>query len=362
MEHTTTQGYTSWYLHYNKISEEILHKNLKNAPATNWKIFQIDDGYQTQIGDWLSFQENFPQGIQTIAQKVLQAGLLPGIWCAPFVASKNSLLFKNNKDWFLKKNNTEEYIVCGNQPLWGGEFYALNTENEHVLNYVEEILKTMFINYGFKFLKADFLYAPSLQGFNGNSRAFMSAKAHLWLHSVCEKYGAIFLSCGAVLSSSYGRCHFARIGPDVGESWFNEEFARAPSREKVSTHATIQNTILRAVLDRVAFQNDPDVYMLRKENCSLTLPQKEFLLKINALYGSLIFCSDNVSSYELTEQNLLQELKAYIQKRKIMGEIESICVLEENSHHEFVDDFYLSCQHSSTYIKLSDHILSLKSK
>lgn len=49
-------GYTSWYRHYNSISEKILLEDLDGFTDQKHKadIFQIDDGWQTAVGDWLS--------------------------------------------------------------------------------------------------------------------------------------------------------------------------------------------------------------------------------------------------------------------------------------------------------------------
>ena len=55
------------------------------------------------------------------------------------------------------------------------------------------------------------------------------------------------------------------------------------------------------------FGNDPDVFLLRDENIKLSLPQREALSKINALFVSVLMTSDDIANYDDTKKKLLQE-------------------------------------------------------
>ena len=56
------------------------------------------------------------------------------------------------------------------------------------------------------------------------------------------------------------------------------------------------------------FGNDPDVFLLRDENIKLSFSQREALGKLNALFGSLLFTSDNIATYNNKEKHLLDEI------------------------------------------------------
>jgi hypothetical protein len=289
------KGYTSWYYHYNAITEQILKDNaLALKDEKGFVVFQVDDGYQKQIGDWLTPSKGFPSGVSVIATFAKEKGFTPGIWCAPFIVTENSELYQKHPDWVLR-DEAGQPVLCGIHPLWGGRFFALDSEISAVQSYVEQVLRTYFVEWGFCFLKADFLYATARIPSGGLSRATRAARAHQFLYDICYKYGAKFLSCGATLPSAYGRCDYARIGPDVGESWENDVYFAAPSREKVSTRATLTNSITRSLLNGVMFGNDPDVIILRDERCQLTRDERSLLAKVNSLFGSLVFCSDDFS-------------------------------------------------------------------
>ena len=61
---------------------------------------------------------------------------------------------------------------------------------------------------------------------------------------------------------------------------------------------------LRRQLGGRAFGNDPDVFFLRDENCSLSPAQKRFLAETNVRYGQVLLISDDPSAYtpEMKEQ------------------------------------------------------------
>lgn len=296
-------GYTSWYNRYNNISEENLLADLGGIqPATGYGIFQIDDGYQAAVGDWLKFSPQFPNGLKSIFEKAKAKGLERGIWCAPFIALEHSALVKAHPEWVLK-DKTGQPVVCGNHPLWGGLFFALDTENAELRKHLSEVFRTYFQEWGCSFLKADFLYASARIPAGTLTRAQRAARAHQFLYDECRKHRAKLLSCGATLSSAYGRCHYSRIGPDVCETWENSEMGAESSREKVSTRATLINTMTRSGLNGNCFGNDPDVVILRDSNQQLTREQRNLLATLNSRLGSLVFCSDPVQDFSDWQRN-----------------------------------------------------------
>ena len=90
-------GWTSWYDHYENISSDIINQNLDAFIDTGLPIdiFQIDDGFQTATGDWLSIDgTKFPEGLAPVVERIHEGGYKAGLWLAPFSAQKNSELVK----------------------------------------------------------------------------------------------------------------------------------------------------------------------------------------------------------------------------------------------------------------------------
>lgn len=302
------KGYTSWYYHYNRISEKLLDRFVDIvADRTDWTIFQVDDGYQARIGDWLVPSSGFPNGVKPIATKAVSRGLVPGIWCAPYIVMDNSKLFSSHPDWLLKGADGRP-VLCGKHPLWGGRFYALDSEHPEVRQYLDEVLKTFIQDWGFQFIKADFLYATARVASGGLTRAERAVRAHQYLYELCIKYGARLLSCGATLMSAYGRSDYSRIGADVSEVWENASEGAVPSREKVSTRSALNNAVTRSCLDGAAFGNDPDVIILRSERQLLGRRVRWMIAEVNSCLGSLLFSSDNPSRYGSWQTQVMTQM------------------------------------------------------
>lgn len=292
---TPKTGYTSWYHHYQNINEKIIIDNLNAISDFENKldIFQIDDGYQTAVGDWLSIDEKkFPNGMKIIADKIKEKDLIAGLWLAPFVCEKTSEIFKNHPDWILKNNSRNDVMAGSN---WSG-FYALDLYNSEVRNYIRNVFDVVINQWGYDLVKLDFLYAVCLLPRKDKTRGQIMCEAMEFLREcVGDK---LILGCGVPLAPAFGKVDFCRIGCDIGLDWNDKPLMRLLHRERISTRNAITNSIYRKHLDGRAFLNDPDVFLLRNENIKLSQEQKEALSMINGLFGSLLFTSDEVSKYD----------------------------------------------------------------
>lgn len=129
-------GYTTWYNYYSKINEKIVSDDLEalSKVKSDIDIFQIDDGYQSATGDWLTIDnKKFPNGMKSVADKIHSKGMLAGLWLAPFGAEFTSKTATQHHDWLIRKKNGHP-VTCGIN--WGG-FYALDIEVPEVKNYIK---------------------------------------------------------------------------------------------------------------------------------------------------------------------------------------------------------------------------------
>lgn len=293
-------GYTSWYNHYQDINEEKIYKALEDADE-RFDLFQIDDGFETFVGDWFNIDKvKFPNGLKPIVDKIHERGFKAGIWLAPFSAEKNSELFKTRPD-LIAKNDKGEFISAGCN--WSG-FYPLDLNNNEAVERVKKTL-AFYKEMGFDFFKLDFLYACNLKPIKGKTRAETSEFAYSLLAE--ELKDKLVLGCGATLSNGFEKFDFMRIGPDVSLTFDDVFYMRFMHSERVSTKTTIQNTVYRSAMDGKAFLNDPDVFLLRDDNISLTKKQRYALTKMNALFGSLLMTSDNPKTYDKEKSEILGE-------------------------------------------------------
>lgn len=70
-------------------------------------------------------------------------------------------------------------------------------------------------------------------------------------------------------------------------------------RERISTHNALHNTINRRHFSGRFFANDPDVFILRKNDNELSVQQRLSLLAINQIFGGFaVFRLDNIGGYD----------------------------------------------------------------
>jgi alpha-galactosidase len=310
-------GWTSWYYYYTKISEEIALKNLKNFKEKEipLKIFQIDDGYQTRVGDWLSVNKKFPSGMKFLADEIKSAGYQAGLWLAPLSAEKKSQLVKDHPDWLVKNEDGSPYRI-GVNPLWSMAFYALDIYHPEVRVYIKNVFQTVCREWGYDIVKLDFLYGACMVPRNGKSRATIMADA---MELLREAIGddKIILGCGIPLGSAMGTTDYCRIGADVHLTWEISALKWCNNRERASTVLAITNTINRRQLNGAPFVNDPDVFMLREKMQRLTRPEQYSLLLANLLFGDLIFNSDNIQDYDEETMILYKSMFPLVRKKEI---------------------------------------------
>lgn len=294
-------GYTTWYNYYGNVDERVVRRDLASIKALDvpFDCFQIDDGYQAAIGDWLCTDtKKFPSGMKSIADDIHAGGMIAGLWLAPFAATKKSKLFKEHTDWFIKDKNGKPYKTGHN---WGG-FYSLDIYNAGARQYLKDVFHTVLNDWGFDLVKLDFLYGACVLPMHNKSRGEIMCDAMDLLRECCGDN--LILGCGVPMMPAFGKVDYCRIGSDISLKW---QQRKDVIREEVSTPHAVCNSIFRRHLDGRAWKNDPDVFLLRDQNNKMTFAERKLLAKINSAFGNLLFISDNVSEYTPEQLAVLKE-------------------------------------------------------
>ncbi len=289
------KGYTSWYNYYEKINEEVILRDLESLSGykDSVNIYQIDDGFETRVGDWFSIDpKKFPNGIKYIADAIHEKGFKAGIWLAPFGAHKRSQLVKDHPDWIIRFPNGKPVPVGHN---WGG-FYGLDIYNEGARNYVKSVFNEVLNVWGFDMVKLDFLYAASVIPMHGKSRGEIIYDAIDLLRECCGDKP--ILACGVQQMPCFGKVEYMRIGADMSLGWAHTFLRKNMHREDVSTPNALRNSIYRRCFNGRAFLCDPDVFLLRRTNIKFTNKQQEVLAEFIKLFGKVLLMSDNIAEYD----------------------------------------------------------------
>lgn len=298
------KGYTSWYNYYQGISEDIILRDLRSLSKEKDYVntFQIDDGYQTAVGDWLSIDgKKFPHGMKPIADEIHKDGFKAGIWLAPFGAQFNSAVAKEHTDWLIKDEKGKPISVGAN---WGG-FYGIDFYKKDAADYIRNVFDAVLNDWGFDMVKLDFLYACSIVPMYNKTRGQIACEAMDFIREcVGDK---LILGCGVWMLPCFGKVDYMRIGADMSLGWKHTLLRKMMHREDVSTPNAIHNSVYRRCFNGRAFLCDPDVFLLRRTNIKFTPEQQELLAKFIKLFGGVLFMSDNVGDYDKRQLELFRD-------------------------------------------------------
>ena len=327
-------GWTSWYNYYTEIDENIILENLEALENSRVPLdyFQIDDGYQEAVGDWLRIRDVFPRGMHHLAGRARAAGFIPGLWLAPFICERRSALAREHPEWILTDERGRR-VPAGWNPGWSGTFYALDTENQEFLAYLRGVFETVFDGWGFEMVKLDFLYAAGMIPRNGRTRGQIMYGAMDFLRSCAGK--RIVLGCGVPLGAAFFKTDICRISSDAALKWEDRLLRRLRYPERVSTVNCLTSTLGRRQMGmswaagketgtekaaspapaRLPFLTDPDVVILRSRGVDLAPAEGYTLFLMNALFGQVLFTSDDVSRYTPQEGELFLSLFPFREKQ-----------------------------------------------
>jgi alpha-galactosidase len=308
-------GWCSWYHYFHDVTEEHIRSNLARASEWPFDVFQIDDGYQAAIGDWLITNEKFPSELSSLAALIEGAGRQPGIWLAPFIAAPDSQVATEHPEWLARTPNGKPLWGMFN-PSWGGGLdgvmYALDTTQPEVIAHLEHVAGSL-VALGFTYLKLDFTFAPSFDGVWTDASYTPAERVRAGYDAVRRGAGddAFLLGCGAPLSHVLGVVDGNRIGPDVAPSWELPEGGLSipgyRDNEPATLHAWI-DTLSRSFMHRRLWLNDPDCLMLRTDETAMTPAAVETWARGVAVSGGMALVSDDLALLDSRAHALLDDV------------------------------------------------------
>jgi len=296
----TPKIWCSWYSLYKEISENNLTRILREMDDLPFDVFQIDDGWQKKIGDWET-NEKFSSGMQFLVKSIKTSGKKAGLWLAPLLVVPSSSTFQNHPEWLLH-DEKGKLVQAGVN--WSEKLFALDTTHPEVLKWLSDLMQKVR-DWGFEYVKLDFLYAGALPGNRYRNIPREAAYRH-GLETIRAALGdAYLLTCGAPILPSLGLCDAIRVGPDVTNVWNLNLESRIMNNYAVPG---IQNAI-RTTLNRLWLKplvdTDPDVVYFHSHNNSLTHQQKS-LMKNLAEISEFKATSDIPNWLTSTERQELQ--------------------------------------------------------
>ena len=313
-------GWCSWYYYYTNITPQIIRMNLealkraRDEKGARIDFVQIDDGYQQAVGDWLSLTSDFEGQMRRLSDEIREAGFKPGLWIAPFVAAAKSELLTIHPEYALRDEHGRR-VTAGYNPFWPGRYYyGLDVTNPRFSEYIRRVIRTIVGEWGFSYLKCDFLFGACLRG--GTHHDLSSSRAEILKEAMRlvreEAEGVtneeVFLvGCGMPLSPGIGTVDAMRVGPDTGGYWVRGRMKLLRTGAMLGVRNAIRNSVARGAMHQALWLNDPDCLMLRTEGTRLSQAQRRTQINAIALTGGMLLYSDDFSALS---DDLLAEIAA----------------------------------------------------
>jgi hypothetical protein len=292
-------GWCSWYNLYAYINEDIILDHLRGVADISrreklpMRIFQIDDGFTPEMGDWLDVKPQFPRGMKPLLDDIRAEGFTPGLWIAPFMVGNRSRLYHEHPDWVVQDRQTGgplAHMKMYAEFRWhkrSEEYYILDVTHPDAFEYIRHVFHVWRWEWGCEYFKTDFMHFGSEYG-PDRARWHTSGKTRIdiWrtmTEMIREELGdAIWLGCGCPLWASVGLVDGIRIGRDVGVQWRGEH----------STEPLLHDLANRHFANRILWQADPDCILLRERFHHLSDAELRSAAIYAAMPGGVIITSD----------------------------------------------------------------------
>ncbi|MGH7813007.1 MAG: glycoside hydrolase family 36 protein [Candidatus Binataceae bacterium] len=295
------RGWCSWYHYFHEITEDALRANLKSLEAMRTEfpidVVQLDDGFQSALGDWDTTNAKFPSGLAKLADEIRAAGFQAGLWTAPFLAARDSRVMIDHPDWFLINEESGWPVQAGFNQNWTTSndpfAYALDPSNPAFAEHLERLFAKLAREFGYSYLKLDFLYAAAAEGRRHGLTLTRAETLRRGLEAIRAGAGgdAFILGCGCPLGPAVGIVDGMRIGPDVAPFWGDTTGGMG---EPSTLHA-VEAIVSRSFMHRRLWLNDPDCLMLRARETHLSADERGALTASIAASGGMLLISDDMA-------------------------------------------------------------------
>jgi alpha-galactosidase len=296
-------GWCSWYKYMKAVGQMDVERNLACAAGLRdqvpLRVFQLDDGYQAPQAELLETNERFPGGLKPLSGGISGNGFVPGLWMAPFITTPRSALARNHPGWILSGP--------GGGPANAGSTWAVlargvDVTHPEVMEHTRRLIRTAVHEYGFRYLKLDFLYAGVLEGRRHDPTRTRARALDAVLRMVRDEAGpeVTLVGCGCPIGSGIGVFDAMRIGTDVAPAWhpryFGTELFFRPEPTFPSVRNVLRNVLARMPLHNRWWVNDPDCILVRQEDTRLSPAEVQSLATVISLSGGSLIVSDDLTA------------------------------------------------------------------
>lgn len=298
------------------ITEADLLANLEAAsPGNLVDVFQVGDGYQSLIGNWLESNAQFPSGLPFLAAKIKEAGFHPGIWLAPFLVAPNAPVIQEHPDWLLRNDHRRPVTACINPKWISKRLFALDPTHPEVLDHLVHLFETLTNDWGFDFIEADYLYAAALPAARHNPMYTDAGALRLGLEAIRHGCGkrVFLLTSGCPISPAIGIADGMRVAPGCAPFWSDRMIRKFGNGFNLrSMENSTRNTITRSYMHRRLWLNVPDSIVLRVDEAArLTEEEIRSFATATAVLGGITTLSENLVNLDPERRRIFHQLAGF---------------------------------------------------
>ena len=289
-------GWCSWYYYFDKVTLKDVIANADWLAAHRDDGFgrveyiQLDDGYQSELGDWLVANEKFPGGIGCFANEIRARGFKPALWVGPFMVSEKSRLIAEHPDWML--HDAEGRILF---PFdWRtGRVAVLDATHPEAARHLEDLFRAIRAC-GVDYVKLDFcmLESASIGSVYHDRTVTRAGALRRGYEAIRRGFGedGFILGCTTPFGPAVGLVDAMRSATDITPYWEPDRkfFDEAPTVPNVC-----RNVIQRNYMNGRIWINDPDTLIVRDDSTKLTENEVRLWAKAVELVGGSLMLSDN---------------------------------------------------------------------
>ena len=172
-----------------ELTEQGVLDLIPKAAEVGCELFIIDDGWQTDVGNWTVHPKNFPNGLKKIAESVKAHGMKFGLWMEFEVVVPQSRLWTERPEWVL-----------------GDGAAQLNLAREDAFEYICDTIRTLIRENDIAYFKMDmnhYLFVPAFHEHRREIKTKYMLNFYRLMRRLNEEFPqVIFENC----ASGSGRC------------------------------------------------------------------------------------------------------------------------------------------------------------
>lgn len=304
------RGWGSWDYYGHDFTIEDIRSNMEHMKALNVgaNVIQLDASWWVNRGDYLETRSHLTGGMKGVAKMINDNGFVAGLHLDGFRGIHTANVYKEHPDWFLKDQDGN--TIFGAYSRNGNEEKRVyfDYSNPAACEYIKNILKTITTDWGYKYIKIDFLRfglnedifreqknLKEIRAFDPTMTSMERTRAGL--KAMREGLGdAFFLACSSVFGPNFGYADGLRTGADINPRF---EAFRSHSLQNAG-HFYLNQTVVQTDADYLVVRSKEDEDAKRAQGRNkfggdVTLNEAAMWTDYVTLFGGIKLSSDDLS-------------------------------------------------------------------